>query len=118
MCLVYYVYILFYFFFLMIRRPPRSTLFPYTTLFRSLGIQRRQRVAMHVGRHLIGEGLHLLAPHAGRRRLEAGRPGCIEKPLQEVQGVSRHGVRRVVGERRTCSRRRTLSAAAPVASVG
>src|SRR2546430_9975500 len=25
----------FYFFFLMIRRPPRSTLFPYTTLFRS-----------------------------------------------------------------------------------
>src|SRR3970282_2623993 len=26
----------FYFFFLMIRRPPRSTLFPYTTLFRSL----------------------------------------------------------------------------------
>src|SRR5258707_6052669 len=25
-----------YFFFLMIRRPPRSTLFPYTTLFRSI----------------------------------------------------------------------------------
>src|SRR2546429_7389581 len=29
-------YISLYFFFLMIRRPPRSTLFPYTTLFRSL----------------------------------------------------------------------------------
>src|SRR2546426_9994068 len=28
---------LFFFFFLMIRRPPRSTLFPYTTLFRSPG---------------------------------------------------------------------------------
>src|SRR6266436_9529998 len=27
-----------FFFFLMIRRPPRSTLFPYTTLFRSHGI--------------------------------------------------------------------------------
>src|SRR3712207_7231812 len=27
--------IVLYFFFLMIRRPPRSTLFPYTTLFRS-----------------------------------------------------------------------------------
>src|SRR2546427_8377317 len=26
-----------FFFFLMIRRPPRSTLFPYTTLFRSTG---------------------------------------------------------------------------------
>src|SRR2546422_752864 len=28
------------FFFLMIRRPPRSTLFPYTTLFRSSGLPR------------------------------------------------------------------------------
>src|SRR3712207_9223762 len=27
------------FFFLMIRRPPRSTLFPYTTLFRSTGVR-------------------------------------------------------------------------------
>src|SRR3712207_8945635 len=27
------------FFFLMIRRPPRSTLFPYTTLFRSRGVR-------------------------------------------------------------------------------
>src|SRR5256885_12438261 len=32
------------FFFLMIRRPPRSTLFPYTTLFRSGEAQRGQRV--------------------------------------------------------------------------
>src|SRR6266496_2812329 len=30
-----FVYFFFFFFFLMIRRPPRSTLFPYTTLFRS-----------------------------------------------------------------------------------
>src|SRR5262245_66616311 len=30
-----------FFFFLMIRRPPRSTLFPYTTLFRSLTFARR-----------------------------------------------------------------------------
>src|ERR1044071_10293687 len=33
---------LFFFFFLMIRRPPRSTLFPYTTLFRS--VHRREVV--------------------------------------------------------------------------
>src|SRR5260370_374709 len=33
----------FHFFFLMIRRPPRSTLFPYTTLFRSLGTGVRSR---------------------------------------------------------------------------
>src|SRR2546429_7129635 len=39
------------FFFLMIRRPPRSTLFPYTTLFRSLfsrtGGQRQRRRRVH-----------------------------------------------------------------------
>src|SRR3712207_8229150 len=29
----------------MIRRPPRSTLFPYTTLFRSLGVNLRPAVA-------------------------------------------------------------------------
>src|SRR2546422_4063563 len=33
----------FFFFFLMIRRPPRSTLFPYTTLFRSQGERPRHR---------------------------------------------------------------------------
>src|SRR5437762_14073653 len=31
-------HILILFFFLMLRRPPRSTLFPYTTLFRSRGV--------------------------------------------------------------------------------
>src|SRR2546430_10273383 len=36
-----------YFFFLMIRRPPRSTLFPYTTLFRS---RRRLRFGGFNGR--------------------------------------------------------------------
>src|SRR3712207_7474701 len=46
----------------MIRRPPRSTLFPYTTLFRSLvdqveGVQRgSQRIAHEqLGRGLAGE---------------------------------------------------------------
>src|SRR5256885_16652330 len=34
------------FFFLMIRRPPRSTLFPYTTLFRSI------RVPVHMIEHI------------------------------------------------------------------
>src|SRR5437870_12304354 len=33
-CFIHSFYL--FFFFLMIRRPPRSTLFPYTTLFRSL----------------------------------------------------------------------------------
>ena len=33
-----------YFFFLMIRRPPRSTLFPYTTLFRSVKVFKRNLI--------------------------------------------------------------------------
>src|SRR2546423_11167123 len=39
---------LIFFFFLMIRRPPRSTLFPYTTLFRSL-VSAGSRVLEQVG---------------------------------------------------------------------
>src|SRR3712207_7888012 len=43
-----------YFFFLMIRRPPRSTLFPYTTLFRSLSEEKTRIV------HLAREGFDFL----------------------------------------------------------
>src|SRR4051794_41732494 len=41
------------FFFLMIRRPPRSTLFPYTTLFRSG--QRRPRLDHGLVQQLAGD---------------------------------------------------------------
>src|SRR5256885_16184385 len=47
-----------FFFFLMIRRPPRSTLFPYTTLFRSWPDRARAVEALALvplaGRHLEG----------------------------------------------------------------
>src|SRR2546425_6847846 len=50
-----------FFFFLMIRRPPRSTLFPYTTLFRSRGFGGRvsrsvRGVLRQVARHHGAEG--------------------------------------------------------------
>src|SRR5437016_14618161 len=35
LCCLFAIFTLLFLFFLMIRRPPRSTLFPYTTLFRS-----------------------------------------------------------------------------------
>src|SRR5574340_1521426 len=42
-CCFTWISVFSFFFFLMIRRPPRSTLFPYTTLFRSLGfVERRE----------------------------------------------------------------------------
>src|SRR5438445_3339145 len=40
-------------FFLMIRLPPRSTLFPYTTLFRSARLDLRLDRERHVDRHLV-----------------------------------------------------------------
>src|SRR5256884_5073005 len=56
------------FFFLMIRRPPRSTLFPYTTLFRSRRLGARGRGAGRVVRRSDG-GLaaHGLERRTGRR---------------------------------------------------
>src|SRR6266702_7062605 len=42
--IIVFLIFLFFFFFLMIRRPPRSTLFPYTTLFRSVNPSCPKRV--------------------------------------------------------------------------
>src|SRR5258708_36759459 len=66
------------FFFLMIRRPPRSTLFPYTTLFRSLGMLER---AAETHLHLVAEDhledvLGVARPHdqIGRAHSELQSP--------------------------------------------
>src|SRR3712207_8666578 len=65
-------------FFLIIRRPPRSTLFPYTTLFRS-GAEHRQVMAAEPPQHL---GPRVRA-HAGERRVQpAGqRDGISQSEL-------------------------------------
>src|ERR1044071_4252250 len=80
-------------FFLMIRRPPRSTLFPYTTLFRSVdpaclpecaggqggACRHRQRLSRQTRRRVDGPDLsaaralrRLHRPRAGRQRAPAG----------------------------------------------
>src|SRR5947208_6162582 len=45
-----------YFFFLLSRLPPRSTLFAYTTLFRSSDDARVRRVVPNVRRAAVGQG--------------------------------------------------------------
>src|ERR1039457_2050245 len=52
---VVYSFSSFFFFFLMILRPPRSTLFPYTTLFRSQGRQVHQQYARRPVAHIKGQ---------------------------------------------------------------
>src|SRR3712207_7560991 len=48
------------FFFLMIRRPPRSTLFPYTTLFRSYPDESTVPAALAAFAHDAGAAVHEL----------------------------------------------------------
>src|SRR5258706_3743169 len=44
----------------MIRRPPRSTLFPYTTLFRSVDVGVHQRAQVEQARQRCGAAHHVL----------------------------------------------------------
>src|SRR2546428_1942738 len=46
----------------MIRRPPRSTLFPYTTLFRSVGLGKTYMAAL-LAQQLDGRSLVIAPPH-------------------------------------------------------
>src|SRR5947207_15586761 len=62
---------IFFFFFLWFRRPPRSTLFPYTTLFRSYG--EPGDLAAGIGRVLASRGLDI-DWHPGDRWLSVAGP--------------------------------------------
>src|SRR5258708_25526728 len=88
----------------MIRRPPRSTLFPYTTLFRSLAQQAALARKKQVLRELLGDGRtpgdDLPAPQRSeehtselqspdhlvcrllleKKKRKAGRPNQVEVP--------------------------------------
>src|SRR2546426_6817872 len=68
------------FFFLMIRRPPRSTLFPYTTLFRS-GRGRRARRGECEQRHLAREAGG--EEGGGRAERAVGRDECRAERSEE-----------------------------------
>src|SRR2546422_6477309 len=80
----------------MIRRPPRSTLFPYTTLFRSVGAQSRAegRLVKSVDEQLtlIKRGAEQIVPEADlrtklERALKTGKPasGRSEEHTSELQ---------------------------------
>src|SRR3712207_9360499 len=104
----------------MIRRPPRSTLFPYTTLFRSLVVDRvintEEIVVKAVGGQLKAIGLY-----SGATVLGDGTVALI----LDVQALARRALRTETGERQE-SRAAAMQAAAtdaqrprmPLAAIG
>src|SRR2546428_8511114 len=74
-----------YFFFLMIRRPPRSTLFPYTTLFRSLSAEPLRDLPSRTGRWSV-DGSH--ERPAVRFRISDCRASRSEEHTSELQSRS------------------------------
>src|SRR3712207_9377866 len=73
--------VIYFFFFLMIRRPPRSTLFPYTTLFRSMLAMifekpsTRTRFSFDVGMRQLG-GSSIVT---GAGDLQIGRGETVDR---------------------------------------
>src|SRR2546430_8121498 len=84
----------FYFFFLMIRRPPRSTLFPYTTLFRSFAYWRNDSDFPPP----IGKG-----PAFGGGGWVFGRNGRSEEHTSELQSQSNLVCRLLLEKKNTTS---------------
>src|SRR2546427_13205139 len=75
----------------MIRRPPRSTLFPYTTLFRSEVPELRQLLVESIGQlleHLLlllrGRGIRALHHRIEREQLIVDLNGPVERGLVGV----------------------------------
>src|SRR2546430_14352584 len=81
----------------MIRRPPRSTLFPYTTLFRSVSIQVETSASWSGDRRAR---IHF--PHLAGFRVEQGKDAGSGLAARPVASVGTHDV--VVGAVETLKR--------------
>src|SRR2546427_7473637 len=86
----------------MIRRPPRSTLFPYTTLFRSPGGARGAQLVRHARR--LGRVVAIRfrgrrgAARSGSRRADGGRS---EEHTSELQSQSNLVCRLLLEKKKT-----------------
>src|SRR5437660_2975255 len=87
-----------FFFFLMIRRPPRSTLFPYTTLFRSafwIWYENRQRSPLIDVRLLLNRDIALANIDRKSTRLNSSHVAisyavfCLKKKKEDTRDTTR-----------------------------
>src|SRR2546430_5655119 len=67
----------------MIRRPPRSTLFPYTTLFRSHLFRTKEEVGQRVLRGILNDELYIMTHSEFRQGVERS-----EEHTSELQSQS------------------------------
>src|SRR5437899_8468948 len=88
-----------YSFYLIISRPPISTLFPYTTLFRSLGLECRGLAQHPVDRPRPGDLPEQRGDERGQRRLHDHVPERSEEHTSELQSL-RHLVCRLLLEKK------------------
>ena len=96
----------------MIRRPPRSTLFPYTTLFRSAGIQHRTGAAF---RHQVRRAPARLGRAAPQSQQSGGRTVDSQPALEKYRAQLRRRISLLTRLRDDKPRR---SAAAGVSYAG
>src|SRR5256885_11023873 len=82
-----------FFFFLMIRRPPRSTLFPYTTLFRSPRAQGTPGAGTAPRPRSRAPRRPRRAPGSARRPRRAARPRATPRPAAAARRADRKSTR-------------------------
>src|SRR5438093_7623761 len=95
----------------MIRRPPRSTLFPYTTLFRSLGARHgRANDARAGGDRVRGLGTRRGVPPASRRELHhrRRRRWRSEEHTSELQSLTNLVCRLLLEKKKKQKRQNTI----------
>src|SRR2546430_11560600 len=95
----------------MIRRPPRSTLFPYTTLFRSQALveDARSPGSARGGRNLRHLGEHPAQPSDHHAQQHDGELGRSEEHTSELQSQSNIVCRLLLAKKKRIIRLPTLS---------
>src|SRR2546422_1382948 len=112
----------------MIRRPPRSTLFPYTTLFRARRRAHRSRPAAHRSRLLLlaaraHRSAEIITARARPRLDRRHRQGTLQRATGARRraaagsGLAVHGTDRRLGFVGAALRRRRSAAAAPYSGL-